>query len=227
MKKGERGLLVGRTGSGKTQNAVFQMRHSVVSPVIILDTKIENAFFGLPEEDEKLDLIESIDDFKSMSKRPKKDLPEYILVRPEKEVIQNSELQDEYCNLLYHKFSSCFIYFDELYNWHKTGRTGDELIGLLTRGRSRGKTVLMSSQRPALISRFCVSETDKFYIHHLNDMRDRKTIGEFIPDFQKVQTPPKYHFWHYNVSESEQPTLYAPVPFQELNESKIFNKKWI
>jgi hypothetical protein len=227
LKKGERGLLVGQTGSGKTANALFQLRNSPVFPVIVFDTKIEDAFFGLPQGDESLDLVESLHELKEYAKQPSKHWADYILVRPNVDEVLDFGILDEYCRTVYNKFGACTIYFDEMYNWHNRGIPTNSFVGLLTRGRSKGKTVLQATQRPGWLSRFCFTESQKFYIHNLIDSRDRQTLDSMIPDFSKYPIPPKYHFYHFAVGEHDKPILYAPVPFEKLDTKKIFTRKWV
>jgi len=230
LEPGQRGLLAGQTGSGKTQNAIWQLRNTEIFPRFILDTKIEDAFFGLPEGDETLKLIESHDELLQLKKVPDDEWPDYVLIRPNTSHLTDPEILDTYLHLLYENFGHCFIYIDELYMFHTSaGRCGAGLIGLLTRGRSRGKTVLQSTQRPAYISRFCFTESNRFYVHKLLDKRDRKTFDMMIPSFSEQPIPPKYHFYYFDSAIDDAPRLYAPVPYQQLNPKKIkFSKKtWI
>lgn len=227
LKKGERGLLLGQTGSGKTQNGLFHLQNAPVWPVIIFDTKIEDSFFSLPTEDETLEVCNNFEEFERMSKRPKKDLPDYILVRPESWEVVEFEPLDRYLQLCYRKFGSHFIYLDETYNWHNHGQASPGLLELLTRGRSKGKTTLMGSQRPSWISRFCFTESQKFYVHRLLDLRDRKTLDSVIPNFSQLALPSKYHFWHFETGEHESPVLFKPVPETKIEPSKIFRKRWL
>lgn len=230
LNKGERGLLIGRTGSGKTQNAIFQLKNAPIWPVIIFDTKIEDAFFSVPEGDETLDVIESLEEFDNASKAPRKTWPDFFLVRPAMHEAQDPDLLDEYSRIAYQRFGPAFIYYDELYNWHNQGRAGSWFTGLLTRGRSKGKTVLMASQRPSWVSRFCLTEAEKFYLHQLTDNRDLKTLSEVIPGLEESGPPPKYHFWHFNHGEHEKPQLYLPVPYTKpdpANKRKFGKQKWI
>jgi hypothetical protein len=226
LKRSERGLLVGQTGSGKTANALFQLSNAPVYPVIIFDTKIEDAFFGLPKGDEKLDLVESLADLKKYSQQSSKQWADYILVRPHVDELLDYPILDAYCRLVYNQFGSCTIYFDELYHWHNRGIPTNGFVGLLTRGRSKGKAVLQSTQRPGWISRFCFTESQKFYIHLLSDKRDRLTLDSMVPNFSDYPTPPKFHFYFFEVGELEA-QLYSPVPFEKLNRSKIFTRKWV
>jgi hypothetical protein len=228
LKKGERGLLIGQTGSGKSENAIFHLHHAPVFPVIMFDTKIEDNLFKVQQKNDTLEVCNSYDEFLKVSKLNKKEMPDYILVRPEVHEVNEPELLDKYLNLVYHSFGACYYYLDETYNWHVRGQCGAGLLGLLTRGRSKGKTGLMATQRPSWISRFCFTESQKFYLHHMLDMRDRKTVDSMVPDFSSLPKPPKYHFYHFEVAKHDAPVLYSPVPFTELKDKQIHSKfKWI
>lgn len=225
---GNRGLLVGKTGSGKSQNAMFHLRHTDIWPKIIFDTKIEDFFFSVPEEHEDMEVANSMDELRAIAKRPAKHQPDYVLVRPSADEVQAFEPMDAYSQFVYNNFGKCFIYYDELTNWHRGNLPGAGLINILTRGRSRGKTTLMASQRPAWISRSCLTEADKFYIHRLQDMRDVKTLADVVPEIERTKPQPKYHFYHYDTgADMETPVLYKPVPYTPIIEDKIFSKKWI
>jgi hypothetical protein len=227
LEKGERGLLVGQTGSGKTQNAIFQLKNAPVFPVLVFDTKIEDAFFALPSESESIDLIESVEDFGRYAKQPREKMADFVLIRPGVHEIQDFDALDEYCRIAYESFGACTVYFDELYNWHNRGVPVNNFVGLLTRGRSRGKTVLQSTQRPGWISRFCFTESQKFYIHRLIDNRDRKTLDSMVPEFSSYPQPQKFGFYFYEVGESDAPVEYLPVPYTRLDRSKVFRRKWL
>ncbi|HUW45814.1 MAG TPA: hypothetical protein VMW50_08460 [Dehalococcoidia bacterium] len=226
LERGNRGLLVGQTGSGKTQNALFQLKHACSEPVIIFDTKIEDAFFVLDREEGGMELIQSFQDFQRISKTPRKKLPAFILVRPAIDELQNYPVLSDYSLLCLNKFGECFVYFDELYSWHNAGRATNGMIGLYTRGRSAKKTVLGATQRPNLISRFCITECQKFYIHDLIDNRDKKVLGEVIPDFAKTGQLPLHHFHHYETGKQEI-VVYSPVPFTDAKGIQVFDKKWL
>lgn len=229
LDKGQRGLLMGKTGSGKTQGALFQLMHTPLFPVIIGDTKIEDAFFSLADEvnDITLEVANTFAEFEKLSKLPRKEMPDYILVRPESFEVVDTEQLDKYLQLMYRKFGNCFIYLDEVFNWHMGGKPLPGLMELLARGRSKGKTLLMGNQRPSWISRSCFTESDKFYIHKLLDLRDRKTLDAVIPDFSDNPSPAKYHFYHFDVSGDEEIKLFSPVPETKVDKKKIFRRKWV
>ena len=229
LEKGKRGLLVGQTGSGKTQNALFQLRESRVWPIIIFDTKIEPAFFDLPVKGDSIDVVESFSDFEKQSKLRRNERPDFLIVRPSITESQDPEQMDQYTQLAYHKFGSGLFYYDEIYNWHNNGQAGPGLIGMLTRGRSKGKTVLMATQRPSWISRFCITEAQRFYIHWLADQRDKKTLASVIPGFDKLDTVPPYHFYYYSTTDHRAaPRIFKPVPLApEIPEEEKVRPGWL
>lgn len=225
--RGERGLLIGQTGSGKTQDGIYQLMQAEHFPVIVFDTKFEPAFDGLARGDEFSEQVNDFDEFVKMAERKKKDMPDYIIVRPSAAELADTESLDRYSQLVYSAFGPCMAYYDELYQWHNAGKIGPGFIGLLTRGRSKGKTVLMATQRPAWVSRFCLTEAQKFYIHKVLDARDKKALASVVPDFDKLPDPPKYHFYFYT-THSSRVSLMKPVPLTDPDEgNRITRLRWV
>jgi hypothetical protein len=209
--KGQRGVLIGRTGSGKTWGGIFQLQHSPQPVVIVLDTKGEPAFNTLPRENETHEFYNSGDAF--LKAYRSSDLPNYMIVRPSPDEIADPLEMDGILAGIYTRNRECLTYIDEAYQWHVNGRAGAGLVGLLTRGRSKGMSTLISTQRPAWVSRFVFSEAEKYYIYRLLDKRDKKTISEYIPISIDDELP-KYHFWYYDNLDDDQREclLYRPVP---------------
>lgn len=231
LQKGQRGIIVGQTGSGKTVGAIWQLQHAPLAPVLILDTKGEPAFDKIAraatetEEAERLEIYEDTDKFLTAYRKGID--AEYIIIRPSPEEIAEPLAMDNILMQIYNAGRSCLTYIDEAYQWHINGRAGPGLVGLLTRGRSKGMTTLISTQRPAWISRFCFSEAQKFYIYRLSDRRDMKTLGEFLPDFHNAKIPEKFHFYYYDTNRDDV-TMYQPVPIIKPEKAQeVFSKSWI
>lgn len=200
---GERALIVGKTGSGKTAFACWMLARVEQSPIIIYDTKIEPKFETLPAS-------VVVEDFKGVLDEIQKDEFDYIIVRPPAEVFMNPTELDHLLSMHYLHLQNHAAYIDELTTFHRGALCGPGLINLLTRGRSKGITLIMSTQRPARISRSCVTESQKFYIFTLRDRRDRKVFDEVIEDFSKLPKAPK-HYFYFDDDEGDNPVLFKPV----------------
>lgn len=226
LSPGQRGIIIGQTGSGKTIGAIWALRHIPMSPVIILDTKGENSFDDIGQDDERVIEFNSAEEFVKAWKRGINS--EYILVRPSPDEISEPLEMDDCLMAIYSKGQSCLVYIDEAYQWHVGGQAGAGLIALLTRGRSKKISTLLSTQRPAWISRFCFTESQRFYIYRIQDKRDRKTIAEYVPDFSDKNIAPKFSFWYYDY-ELDGAELYNPVPMpvKRDNIPKRRKENWI
>lgn len=225
LERGERGLVLGQTGSGKTVGAIWHLRETSQTPVIIFDTKIEDAFNTIALPDESTEFLESGEDFLTQWKKRKQ--PDYLIVRPEAYELADPRLLDELLQEFYGRGKSAFVYIDECYQWHINGQAGAGLTGILTRGRSKKMTTLLSSQRPAWISRFCFTEVQKYYVYRLQDKRDMKSADNYIPNMSSCAIPAKFHFWFYESGEMEKPVYCSPVPQQDLKEESQQLRRWI
>jgi hypothetical protein len=218
LEKGQRGFIVGAAGSGKTHAALHMLQATRQTPVFILDTKMDTDAEGrttldhLDREGERLTVVESPNELARL--KPRK-TPDYVVIRPPAHELADPELLDSYCQHIYDARRNAFVYIDEAYQLHKGLQPLPGFLGLLTRGRSRGLTTLMGAQRPSYLSRFCLTESNKFYVFRLLDARDRRTLGEVIPNFAKMDIAPKHYFYHYSAGE-DAPQLYRPFPLIDL-----------
>lgn len=226
LDRGQRGILIGRTGSGKTTGAIFQLQNTPIDNVIVFDTKGEPAFNKLARENESIEFYDSNESFAKELKQ--KRLPNYMVVRPDELEMADSTLMDAQLLEIYSRSKSCLVYIDEAYQWHVRGQAGAGLIGLLTRGRSKGITTLMSTQRPAWISRFCFTEAERYYIYKLTSLDDRKTVASYVPGYDPLAVVAKHFFWYYDSSsDMENPQYFKPVPLpvraKAANEESLVN----
>lgn len=200
---GERAFIVGQTGSGKTAFSTFLLERVEVAPIFIFDTKDESKFLALPRQ-----IIVSSMEQAAIAYRNEE--IDYIIIRPDPYLIGSPEQLDDMLFYAYMHFRHCVIYIDEVGQFHNNNRAYKGLINLLARGRSRGITTIMSTQRPKSIARSIITEANKFYIFRLIDRDDRKRLGDVIPNFDTYPLPPKYGFYFYESGE-DQAQIFGPV----------------
>jgi energy-coupling factor transporter ATP-binding protein EcfA2 len=202
---GERALIIGQTGSGKT-NLAFQLLHKLpFAPFVIYDTKDENKFFHLPRsvmvtsESERDDAV-------------KDDRYDFVILRPPAHITVDPVALDELLQSHYDNLQDVGAYIDEAYSFHHvSGNVGGRgLPSLLTRGRSRGQSLIVSTQRPSRISKFLYTEAQKFYVMFLAHADDRKTVGKFIPNYDIDGNPKRFGYWFLNQGDLS-PKLFPPV----------------
>jgi DNA helicase HerA-like ATPase len=204
---GERALIVGQTGGGKTRFATWLLRRVEQSPIVIYDTKEEPHFLTLP-------YVSIATSLKEVTEQIRKSESDYIIFRPPLSITADPTMLDNLLLYHYHNFKGVPAYIDEIYSFHNSARAGAGLIGLLTRGRSRGITTIMSTQRPAWLSMFAISEAQKLYIFNLSLNDDKKKIaGAGISNFENLPRPPKFGFWFF-VQGTDKPVLYSPVKLE-------------
>lgn len=188
----QRHMICGRTGSGKTWLGVWSLsqRSYDVMPWLIFDFKGDALIRDLDADE-----IEP-------GKCPKK--PGLYVTRP------IPGLHDEEVEKTLWKAraqGSVGLYVDEGY------MMGDSpaLRACLTQGRSLHVPMIILSQRPVWMSRFCFSEADFFSLFHLNDLRDRKTVVNFMRDVTPNYSLAEYHSFYYDVGRDDL-KVFQPVP---------------
>lgn len=204
---GERGIIIGQTGSGKTAFNVWLL--SFMPGTVIYDTKIEPKFNALPNSV----IVYNWDDVvKAFSKKQQQEKPiDYVIFRPPVSELTDPDILDNYLQLHYNAMRGVNIYVDEIYMFHKNARPGPGLVSVLTRGRSRRITCLMSTQRPRWLSGFCMTESQRFYIFRIISREDRMTLNGIVPDIRELPMAAKYHFYYYD-HDLEAPIYFNPVP---------------
>lgn len=234
--KGERTLSVGQTGSGKTAFNVWMLKRIPSSPIVIYDTKDEPKFSSLPHSI-------TVHSFADVHEAINNGEHDYVNFRTPIDLLESGAELDNFLFRHFTELPGIDAYIDEVSDFHSDGgRAFKGLRALLRKGRSRGITSLMSTQRPVFLSRFALTEAQQIYIFHLSHEDDRKSLDKVIPGFKdKPNTPPKsYRFWHYSVP-LDKLTLFNPVKlddeidrgYTDLNESvepeanKVRRLTWI
>lgn len=201
---GEHALIVGQNGSGKTAFACWLLARVEQAPIIVYDTKIEPKFNKFPG----VVIVRTMEE----ALQHKDDVSvDYIVVRPPVEYMREPKLLDNMLWEHYSHFQHCPAYIDEAYTFHSNARPGPGLIALLTRGRSRGISTIISTQRPVMLSRFCITEAKKTYVFRLVDKADRRRLNDVIPDYADMPQPVKHGFYFFESGVMEEPVLFKPI----------------
>jgi hypothetical protein len=194
--RGERSLIVGQTGSGKTAFACWLLKRLPDSPIVIYDIKDEGKFPALKDSI----VVSTVEEITETIRKAEHD---YIIVRPPAEIIGEPELLDEYLWNHYNNLHGVAAFVDEAPAFHRNGRAYKGLMALLARGRSRGISTILAAQRPALISRFCITESQKLYCFYIGDGADKKRLSDIIPDFDDMPDPPEHGFYFFRAGSRE------------------------
>lgn len=204
---GERCLIAGHTGSGKTQLLIWVTERLEGSPAIIYDTKIEPKFEQLPFStvaETQAEVNAAIDKAEF----------DYIIFRPPVRFLANPAALDDLLMYHYENYRGFPCIIDELLTFHINRHAGAGLIAILTRGRSRAITTVMCTQRPSGFDRFAITEAQTVFAFRLTDYQDRKRLGDVVPNFEDLALPPEYSFYFYRIG-NDAPILYDPIPIEQ------------
>jgi hypothetical protein len=192
---GHRVTVIGKTGSGKTQAAVWLLakRSYTRRPWIIFDYKYEELLNDIPRLEE-LDITKP--------KIPKH--PGLYIVHPNASHVEDVEA----FMWQIHARENIGIFIDEGY---QIPTRSPAYQTLLTQGRSKRIPIIMLTQRPAWVSRFALSEAEFVQCFQLTDMEDRKRVKQFVPMPIEVDLPGPFYSWWYDNAANFKAVL-QPVP---------------
>lgn len=188
-----RTAVIGSTGSGKTQLAVWLLstRDWLLRPWIIIDYKRDS-------------LINSIGGTVIDVRGAVPTRPGVYLVQPTPNV-DDGALTSFLWKIWAQEY--CGVYIDEGY---MINPRNPALNALLTQGRSKNIEMIVLAQRPVWASKFVFSEANNFAVLNLTVADDRKYIANYLGGNVPALLP-KYHALWYNADTQEAVTL-KPVP---------------
>ena len=209
--RGQRAAIIGSTGAGKTVMLLEQIKHFKYQPIYILNTKgDENIINFIHNETGKNNAV-TVHSIKDMAKQGVlKSGTDYIHILPPRHELSDAELLDNYLGAIYDINRPCLVAIDEIYQVNVGLNGGPGLNGLLTRGRSKGISVICCSQRPAFMSKFVVTESQLFIIYRLNNPQDYQKLRDMGIPFPKEKTLDKFYFFMYKSGDMEG-KFYNPI----------------
>lgn len=194
IEPGERAIVAGRTGSGKSSLARWLLVRSPGHWVII-NPKHTKAFDSLPDSN----IVNKLD-----AKEIEESLTNYrfTIINPPGPQATPEHL-DALIGWLHDGYKNIGLVIDELYAVHSNGRAGQGLVGWLTRGRELKQSFLGLAQRPSWLSKFLFSEAEYVCSMSLSMEDDRKRMYDMTGREEfRDKLPPYYWLW-YDVSADE------------------------
>lgn len=192
----DRTLIIGPTGSGKTQFGLWLLSEMPIDemPWIIVDYKREPKLAQIPYA-VNVDIGYIPNEAGVYIVRPlhteTEEMEDYLMQIWDREVIG--------------------LYIDEGVMLAKS----KALEIILIQGRSKQVPVIMLTQRPVDISRYSFSESQFRVLFPNDDKREQKTVSEFMPVFRERNSGdeliPEFHSYYYEVKR-RRTDLVSPVP---------------
>jgi len=193
--------IVGRTGSGKTQAAVWHFSHADwdQKPWVVYDFK----------RDALLARIGEMEGTHHIGTDEIPERPGIYFVHPHPD---DTELVQDQMRGIWER-QDTGVLIDEGYMVSSAPNSPSWLRTLLTQGRSLHIPMIILSQRPVWLDRFVFSESDFYQIFQLNHKGDRQKIMEYVPADLSERLP-AYHSYYYDVAENETVVM-RPVPDED------------
>lgn len=208
IKPGERAIIAGRTGSGKTVLGGWLARRSP-QKWIVFNPKHTAGYNELPN-------VEILDGFKARKIDKALNDSRFVVLNfaPAE---STAPFMDACIRWLHDQYDNIGLIADELYTLHDSGRPLPGLTAWLTRGRERKQSFIGLTQRPVWISRFCFSEADYIGGMSLQLASDRKAMMQNTGRAEYLKKLDAHYWLWYRVAADEL-DLYGPVPLSTLQE---------
>ena len=192
--KNDRAAVIGATGSGKTFLARYLVEDSEKPYSVVYDAKISESISGWTNHT-------FIDDFADLAESDAR----RIVYRPNYIEAVDARAQDEFFEWVYLR-QHTRLFVDEAYAITGGTNPSFHFQACLTRGRERGISTIVATQRPSRIPLVTLSEAEHFYIFRLQLLKDRQRVEELTGITAEAQTELKrFEFFYFNVFEGLYP----------------------
>lgn len=204
--KNDRAILIGATGCGKTLLARFLVDDPAKPYSVVYDTKGLISSPTLQEPQDRWIGHKIYTDFDLLIQDQKRGIEKGVMAdprviyRPPIEEERDKEAQDVFFNWIYDRWKTR-LYVDEAYSILGGVNPSQYLQACLSRGRERGISTVISTQRPARIPIITMSESEHIFVFRLNAKRDRETAGELIDVDPQAFHPSElkdHQFYYFN-----------------------------
>ena len=166
IRKGERGIAIGSSGSGKTELIIRVLPRS--GDLLVLDPKRE---LDVPH----LNLTVVSDPNKLKHHRR-------VLYQPNEQYLNDLDAYDRVIKAFYLR-GNCCIYVDDMVGIMERNKFPNYLRIAYMLGRAKGVTCISSVQRPANVPGFILSESQHYFVFRLVMPQDHKKMRETLFDY--------------------------------------------
>lgn len=188
LRKNDRGVLVGATGSGKTFLAQYLVNDEAKPYSVVYDAKISDSIGRWKGQ-------RFISDFDELIEC---DEPRLIF-RPNYVEAVDALSQDRFFEWVYLR-QHTRLFVDEAYAVTGGANPSFHFQACLTRGRERGISTLVATQRPYRIPLVTLSEAEHYYVFRLQMLKDRQRVEELTGISAEAQTElEEFEFYYFNV----------------------------
>jgi hypothetical protein len=166
IRKGERGIAIGSSGSGKTELIIRVLPRS--GDLLVIDPKRE---LELPH----LNLTVVTDPNKLRNHRR-------VLYQPNEQYLNDLDAYDQVIKTFYLR-GNCCIYVDDMVGIMDRNKFPNYLRIAYMLGRAKGVTCISSVQRPANVPGFILSESQHYFVFRLVMPQDHKKMRDTLFDY--------------------------------------------
>lgn len=192
MGQNDRAAVIGATGTGKTTLARYLVEDRAKRCSVVYDAKISDSISAWSTH-------AFYDDFERLKRAE-----EYRLIyRPSFRESMDGDAQEAFFEWIYWRRYTR-LYIDEASAIRGGVNPPFSLQHILARGRERGISTVVSTQRPKRVPLIFFSEAEHFFIFRLNMVGDRERVFELTGiDPYEQTTLEKYEFFYYSVDTGQ------------------------
>lgn len=192
--KNDRGMLIGATGSGKTFLGRYLIEDQEKPFSVVYDAKISESIGRWSNH-------EFITDFDTLIESDAR----RIVYRPNYIEAVDPAAQDQFFEWVYQR-QHTRLFVDEAYAVTGGSNPSFHFQACLSRGRERGISTLVATQRPHRIPLITLSEAEHYWIFRLTLLQDRRRVEEITGITAEEQLDLKNHeFFYFSVFEGRYP----------------------